>query len=52
MLVGRVIDDEVDNYADAALLRAVGEVNEVTERSKRRVDGVIIGNVVIVVFAR
>jgi hypothetical protein len=42
MFVGRVIDDEIDNDANAALSGSVGEFNEITVRAIGWVDAVII----------
>jgi hypothetical protein len=52
MLIGRVVDDKIDEHADAALLGAVSEFDEIAERSKSRIDIVVIGDVVAVVLAR
>ena len=52
MLVRGVIDDEVDDHADAALLGAVRELDEVAERAVARIDAVVIGDVVAVVPVR
>ena len=49
MLVGGVVDDEIDDDAHAALLAAVGELDEVAERAVARIDAVIVGDVVAVV---
>ena len=49
MLVRGVVDDEVDEHADAALLGAVGELDEVAERAVARIDAVVVGDVVAVV---
>ena len=51
MLVGGVVDDEVDDDADAALLAAMGELDEVAERAVARIDAVVVGDVVAVVAA-
>ena len=51
VLVGGVIDDEVDDDADAALLAAMGEFDEIAERAVSRIDAVIVGDVVAVVLA-
>ena len=51
MLVRGVIDDEVDDDADAALLAAMGELDEIAERAVARIDAVIVGDVVAVVLA-
>jgi len=51
MPVGGVVDDEIDNDADAVLLGGVRELDEVAERTIGRIDVVIIGDVVAVVLA-
>jgi hypothetical protein len=52
MFVRRVIDDEIDDHADAALRCAMREFDKIPKRSEGRIDGVIIRDVVAVVFAR
>ncbi len=52
MLVGRVVHDKVDDDTDAALLAAVGEFDEVSERAIARIDAVIVRYVVAAVAAR
>ena len=52
VLVRGVVDDEVDDHADAALLAAMGELDEIAERAVARIDAVIVGDVVAVVLAR
>ena len=52
MLVGGVIDHEIDDDADAALLGAVGELDEIAERAVARIDAVVVRNVVAVVAMR
>jgi CheY-like chemotaxis protein len=42
MVDGGVVDDEVHLHPDAALLGAVGELDEVAERAVTRVDAVIV----------
>ena len=49
MLVRRVVDDEVDQHTDAALLRAMGELDEIADRAIAGIDTVIVGHVVAVV---
>src|SRR5581483_9581440 len=49
--VGGVVDDEVDQDADAAALGLVHELDEVARRAEARVDGVEVGDVVAVVAA-
>ena len=51
VLIGGVIDHEVDDDADAALLAAVGEFDEVAQRAVARIDAVIVRDVVAVVLA-
>ena len=51
MLIGGVVDDEIDDDADAALPAAMGEFDEVAERAVARIDAVIVGDVVAVVLA-
>ena len=51
MLVGGVIDDEIDQHADAALRGAVRELDEIAERPVSRIDAVVVGDVVAVVAA-
>ena len=52
MLVGRVIDDQVDDDANAALLRLVSELDEIAERAVARVHRVIVGHIVAVIAVR
>ncbi len=52
MLVRGVVDDEIDDDANAALLAAMGEFDEVAERAVAGIDAVIVGDVVAVVAAR
>ena len=47
-----VIDDKVDDNANAALLAAVSEFHEVSECAVSRIDAIIVGDVVTVVLAR
>ena len=49
VLVRRVVDDEVDQHTNAALLGAVGELDKIAERAVTRIDAVIVGHVVAVV---
>ena len=49
VLVGRVVDDEVDHHPDAAVAGLVDELDEVAERAEPGVDGVEVGDVVAVV---
>ena len=51
MLVGGVIDDEVDDHADAALLAAMGEFDKVAQGTVARIDAVIVRDVVTIVLA-
>src|SRR5262249_47189568 len=52
VLIGGVIDDEVDEDADAALPRRRGEIGEVAERAVARIDRVVVADVVAVVAHR
>jgi hypothetical protein len=52
MLVGGVVDDEIDNDANAALRAAMGELDEIAERAVTGIDAVIVGDIVAVVAAR
>ena len=52
MLIGRVIDDKVDEHADAALLRTVGEIDEIAERAIAVIDAIVVRHVVPVVTMR
>jgi len=47
-----VIDDEIDDHADAALRRAMCEFDEIAQRPERGIDRVIIRDVVAVVLPR
>ena len=49
MLVGGVVDDEVDEDAHAALIAGVGELDEVAEGAVAGIDVVVVGDVVAVV---
>src|SRR5258705_7014055 len=51
MRVRSVIDDEIDDDADAALSAAMGEFNEVAQRAITWIDAVIIRDVVAIVLA-
>jgi hypothetical protein len=46
-----MVDHEIDQHPHAALLRAVGEFDEVPEGAVARVDGVVVRDVVAVVAA-
>src|SRR5438105_15242958 len=47
-----MVDYQVDEHANAALLGSVSELNEITQGAERGIDGVVIGDVVAVVLAR
>jgi len=49
VLVGGVVDDQVDQHPHAALVGAVGEFDEIPKRAEARVDVVVVGDVVPVV---
>ena len=51
MRIGGVVDDEIDDDADAALPAAMGELDKVAERAIARIDAVIVRDVVAVVLA-
>ena len=51
VLIRGVVDDQVDDHADAALLRRVGELDEVAEGAVARDHPVVVGDVVAVVAA-
>ena len=46
MLVGRVIDDEIKDYADVSLFSFADEAVEVFHGAVHGVDGFVVGNVV------
>ena len=52
MFVRGVVDHQIDQHADAALLGAVGELDEIAQRAVARVDGIIIGYIVSLVALR
>jgi hypothetical protein len=52
MLVGGVVDDQVEDKPDASLLRFAGQLGEVTKTAQRRVDAVVVADVVAVVPPR
>ena len=49
MLVGRVIDHQINQHAHAALACAVRELDEVPERAEARIDVVVVTDVVAVI---
>src|SRR5688572_16009106 len=49
MLIGGVVDDQIEDYPDAALPRRSGQLREVTEAAQCGVDAVIIGDVIATV---
>ena len=52
MLVGGVVDDQVDDDPHAPLARLQGQLGEVTQVTDPRVDAVVVGHVVTVVAPR
>lgn len=52
MLVGGVIDHEVHDHLDAALVRFGEQLVHVIHRAEDRVDGLIVGNVIAIVVLR
>src|SRR5690349_9898628 len=51
MRIGSMVDDEIDNDAQAALLTAMSKLNEVAQRAVSGIDSIIIGDVVTIVPA-
>src|SRR4029450_5644629 len=51
MLVGGVVDDQIEDDPDAALLRSSREFGKVTQTAQFRIDSVVIGDVVPAVTA-
>src|SRR5580704_3985591 len=51
VLIRGVIDDQIDEHADAALLCSVGELHEVAERAEARIYFVVVRNIVAVIAA-
>src|SRR5438270_13363190 len=49
VLVGSMVDDEIDEHAHAALTAAVRELDEVAQRAITRIDAIVVGDVVAVV---
>ena len=52
MLIRRVIDHELDEYADPAIVRGFHEGLEIVHGAVRRVDRTVIGDIVTVVAHR
>jgi len=52
MLIRSVIHHQIDQNTNAALLGAVGKLDEIAERTVARIDIVIVGDVVTIVPAR
>ena len=52
MPVGGVVDDQVDDHADAAALRLAHELDEVTRRAESGGDVVVVADVVAVIAQR
>ena len=51
MLVGRVIHDEIDEYAHSALFAGPCEFDKVAEGAVSRINAVVIGYIIAIVFA-
>ena len=49
MLVGRVVDDQLGDDLEAALLRLLDEALEVLQRPEIGIDGAVVGDVVAVI---
>ena len=47
-----MVHDEIDQHADATLLAAVGEFDEIPKRAVTRIDAVVVGDVIAVVTHR
>ncbi len=52
MLIGGVVDDQLDEDADVPRVRRVDEPLEVVERAVARMDAQVVGDVVAVVAQR
>src|SRR5437763_13184563 len=52
VLVGGVVDYEIDQNANAALFGAVRKLDEIAERTIARIDIIIVGDVVTIVSTR
>ncbi len=52
MLIGGVVDDQLDEHLDLALVRRADECSEVVERAVARMHAQVVGDVVAVVFER
>ena len=46
-----MVDDEIDNHANAALPAAMGEFDKITKRAVAWVHAIIIGDVIAIVLA-
>ena len=51
MLIGGVVDHEVEDDPDATLLRLADQLGEVTQTAERGMDAVVVGDVIAVVTA-
>ena len=49
MPIRGVVDDEIDDHAQAELLGVIHELDELAERAELRVHAVVVGDVVAVV---
>lgn len=49
MLVGRVVDDQIEHYPHAARVIGFRQRVEIRQRAKRRIDGLIVQHVVFMV---
>ena len=52
MLIGGVVDDEVDEDANAALPGAMGEIDKIAQCAVTRIDAVVVGHVIAIVAVR
>src|SRR5262245_31221736 len=52
MLIGRVVHDEINQHANATLLGAVGEIDEIAKGAVPRIDAVVVRDVITVIAMR
>jgi hypothetical protein len=52
MRIGSVVDDKIDDDADAALPAAMSKFDKVAERTVTPINAVIVGDIVAVVLIR
>ena len=49
MLIGSMIDDEVDDHLDSALIRLMHELDEIAARAVSGINRIVVGDVVTIV---